>query len=173
MWWSEQAQRDAEHERNERYRANRPRRIVDRQLKRYCARLLDESVPNAEMFLNRAVQRAALAVCKSPARSGLDLLKAAYVAKVHDAWARVSRGAAHIRHQEHRVSERKGQDASLSEALLETFRQTQALHERSCERVLDELYVLEVHQGEIAKLNTRERDAGAQAQVARAATGEP
>ncbi len=57
----------------------------------------------------------------------LDLLKA----QVRDAWAHVAIGSKHIRQQEHRVAEKKmrGQDARLSEALLATFKQTQALHE--------------------------------------------
>ncbi len=59
----------------------------------------------------------------------LDSLKAEYVSEVRDAWARVAVGSEHVRQQQHRVSEKKmrGQQASLSEALLETFRETQQL----------------------------------------------
>jgi hypothetical protein len=75
----------------------------------------------------------------------LDSLKAEYVSEVRDAWARVAVGSEHVRQQEHRVSEKKmrGQQASLSEALLETFRETQQLHKLSCERFLDQLHALE------------------------------
>jgi hypothetical protein len=56
MWWVEQAETDAERERNKRYRQKCARRIVDRQLKQYCGALVGESVPCAEMLLDRAVQ---------------------------------------------------------------------------------------------------------------------
>jgi hypothetical protein len=56
MWWVEQAELDAERERNRRHRHKCARRIVDRQLKQYCSVLADESASCAEMILNRAVQ---------------------------------------------------------------------------------------------------------------------
>ncbi len=56
MWWVEQAERDAERERNKRYRAKRARQIIDRQLKDYCTTLVGESVPCAEILLDRAMQ---------------------------------------------------------------------------------------------------------------------
>ncbi len=79
-------------------------------------------------------------------QSALDLLKEECAAKVRDAWARVASGSQHIRQQGQRISEQKmrGHDASLSEALLATFRETQTLHEISCERLLLELHALEL-----------------------------
>ena len=56
MWWVEQAERDAERVRNQRYRDKFARWIVDRQLKQYCSVLADESASCAELILNRAVQ---------------------------------------------------------------------------------------------------------------------
>ncbi len=56
MWWVEQAEREAERERNRRYREKRARQLVDRQLKNYCTTLVGESVPCAESLLDRAVQ---------------------------------------------------------------------------------------------------------------------
>ncbi len=56
MWWVEQAEKDAERERNKRYREKRTREIIDRQLKDYCTALVGESVPCAEILLDRAVQ---------------------------------------------------------------------------------------------------------------------
>ncbi len=56
MWWVEQAQRDAERERQNTVRAKRARQLVDRQLKEYCSVLVGASVPCAEPLLDRAVQ---------------------------------------------------------------------------------------------------------------------
>ncbi len=55
-WWAEQAERDAELEKNKKYRAKRARQIADRQLKDYCSVLVGASVPCAEILLDRAVQ---------------------------------------------------------------------------------------------------------------------
>jgi hypothetical protein len=52
----EQAERDHERERNQRYRDKRARQIADRQLKNYCTALVDESVPCAETLLDRALR---------------------------------------------------------------------------------------------------------------------
>jgi hypothetical protein len=62
MWWVEQAERDAERVRNQRYRDKFARRIVDRQLKQYCSVLADESASCAETILIRAVQMHDLSV---------------------------------------------------------------------------------------------------------------
>jgi hypothetical protein len=56
MWWVEQAERDAERELQRKARAKRARQIIDRQLNDYCAALAGESVPRAEILLDRAVQ---------------------------------------------------------------------------------------------------------------------
>ncbi len=57
MWWADQAERDAERERNKKYREKRARQVIDRQLKDYCTRLVGESVPCAETLLDRAAQK--------------------------------------------------------------------------------------------------------------------
>jgi hypothetical protein len=56
MWWVEQAEKDAEGERQKRVRAKRAHRIVDRRLKDYCTALVSESAACAETILDRAVQ---------------------------------------------------------------------------------------------------------------------
>jgi hypothetical protein len=56
MWWVEQAEQEAERERNKKYREKRARLIVDRQLRAYCTALVGESVPRAATILDRAVR---------------------------------------------------------------------------------------------------------------------
>ncbi len=57
MWSVEQAEKDAERERNKKYREKRARRIIDRQLKDYCTALVGESAPQAETLLDRALRK--------------------------------------------------------------------------------------------------------------------
>ncbi len=52
MWWSEQAERAAEEERQARFRQKKARRWVDERL-----HLLPRSYVGAEALLNRAIQR--------------------------------------------------------------------------------------------------------------------
>ncbi len=56
MWWVEQAEREAERERQKKLREKRARQMIDCQLKDYCTALVGESVPCAETLLDRAVQ---------------------------------------------------------------------------------------------------------------------
>ncbi len=56
MWWVEQAEKDAERERQKKLRAKCARQIIDRQLKDYCITLAGASVSRAEALLDRAMQ---------------------------------------------------------------------------------------------------------------------
>ncbi len=55
-WWAEQAEREAERERQKKLREKCARQLVDRQLKEYCSVLVGASVPCAETLSDRAVQ---------------------------------------------------------------------------------------------------------------------
>jgi hypothetical protein len=58
MWWSEQAERAADEERQARFRQKKARRWVDERLKDYYRDyLLPRSYAGAEALLNRAIQR--------------------------------------------------------------------------------------------------------------------
>ncbi len=56
MWWVEQAEKDAERERQKKVREKRAHQLIDRQLKDYWSVLVGASVPCAETLLDRAVQ---------------------------------------------------------------------------------------------------------------------
>ncbi len=56
MWWREQAEKEAEHERKNKLLEKRARQLVNRKLKDYYTQLLGASAYDAEALLNRAVQ---------------------------------------------------------------------------------------------------------------------
>ncbi len=56
MWWAEQADREAEREKQKKLREKYARQLINRQLKDYWSVLVGASVPCAETLLDRAVQ---------------------------------------------------------------------------------------------------------------------
>ncbi len=56
MWWVEQAEREAERERQKKFREKCARQIMIPSSKGYCSVLFGAFVPCAETLLDRAVQ---------------------------------------------------------------------------------------------------------------------